>query len=183
MEQQKKGSNSTLIIVIILAVIVIGLLVLGLVGCGVYYWLKKQTPTSTPTTTSVPSPTDTSSSASTTEIDTPSAVVQKYMRLTLGTIPGAELDYEKAKDYLSAELKELFSDVTFVPVSYCIQQGPEDVKIISEDITSDEMEATIRVSAKWGENWQQPWEFLLIYGSGGWKIKQIKCLDTGQITK
>ncbi len=181
MEQQKK-SNTTLIIIIILAVIVVGLLVLGLGGYGIYYWLKNKTPSPvpTPTTTSVSTPTISPTSTATIGTN-PSNIIQNYMICTLGTIPGASLDYEYAKKYLSAELKELFNDVTFVPTSYCIQQGPDEVEIASEDI--DGMEATVRVRANWGGDWQTPWEFLLIYGSDGWIIKEIKCLDTGQVTK
>lgn len=55
------------------------------------------------------------------------------MKHTLGTIPEAKVNYDKAKEYLADELKQKFTNPMFVPASYCIQDGPTDVKIVSDD--------------------------------------------------
>ena len=61
----------------------------------------------------------------------PGIVVSNYMQNTLGTIPNAKIDYESAKKYLSSSLKKQFKTPAFVPQSYCIQDGPNNVKINS----------------------------------------------------
>lgn len=183
------GSNTTLIVLIVIVVI---LIIIGIAGCGCYYMYKKArestimptiqptaTEDQTPVATTSPTPTSTSTTTSNAQ-DSPSTVVENYMSYTLGTIPGAYVDYDAAKNYTSNEIAQQLDDSSFVPLSYCIQQGPDEVSISSENI--DGLEATVTVSAKWGE-WQTPWEFLLVNGSDGWKIKSITCLDTGKTTQ
>lgn len=105
---------------------------------------------------------------------TPSEVVENYMNYTLGTIPTASLDYEAAKDYLSVEMLSQFVDDSFVPLSYCIQMGPDDVIVDSEDISGEL--ALVQVSSSYGSGWEEAWEFSLIIEDNEWKIDGIVCL-------
>lgn len=111
--------------------------------------------------------------------ETPSEVVDSYMKATLGAIPGANLNYTLAKNHLVPEMQAQFDDASFVPLSYCIQNGPDTVRIESEDISDDE--ATVRVSTQYGADFGAPfeetWDFLLDRQEGAWKIASIVCLD------
>ncbi len=102
----------------------------------------------------------------------PRKIVDSYLKSTLGTIPEANIDYEIAKQYLSAEFKKEFTNPSFVPISYCIQDGPSEVRIDSEE-TSNNI-AEVIVSAKYGE-WQEMWKFGLIVEQEEWKIDDIVC--------
>ncbi|MFW6149838.1 MAG: hypothetical protein ACOC6D_08265, partial [Atribacterota bacterium] len=102
----------------------------------------------------------------------PREAVDIYLKSTLGTIPEADIDYDLAKQYMSAELKQEFSDPSFIPRSYCIQDGPSEVRIDSEE-TSNNI-AEVIVSAKYGE-WQEMWKFKLIIEQEEWKIDEIVC--------
>jgi len=109
----------------------------------------------------------------------PTEVVEIYMKHTLGSIPNSNIDYDKAKKYLSSELKKKFTDSMFVPTSYCIQDGPTDVKIISDEV--DASSISIVVSALYGSEWKNMWKFSLspdkASDSNYWLIKEIECLS------
>ena len=107
----------------------------------------------------------------------PAEVVENYMKHTLGTIPGAEIDYDKAKEYLSDELKAQFINPMFVPSSYCIQDGPEDVSIVSDEIVTGG-DVGVVVEGKYGGEWEEMWQFLVIpTGDLSWSINKIECLN------
>lgn len=179
---EQKGSHTTTIVIIILVMGFLLLAGLGLAGCGIYYWLKNasQNVIPTPTFSAIPlssstpsaSPTNTSTSPS---AESASQVIENYLKYTLGGIPGAEINYDAAKNYLGVELKEEFKDASFVPLSFCIQDGPSDVKIQSVNTSGNVSE--IKVSAKYGNDWLEMWQFSLISGAGSWKIKEIRCLQ------
>lgn len=109
----------------------------------------------------------------------PIEVVEIYMIHTLGTIPGAEIDYDKAKKYLTDGLKQQFTNPMFVPASYCIQDGPTDVKIISDGLNASSI--SVVVGALYGSEWLNMWEFFLvpddISEDNHWLIEEIKCLN------
>lgn len=109
----------------------------------------------------------------------PTEVVEIYMQHTLGMIPGADIDYDKAKEYLTDELKQQFTTPMFVPASYCIQDGPTDVKVISDEIQASSIRVVI--AGLYGSEWQDMWEFSLVPDSANadnhWLIKEIKCLS------
>ena len=113
----------------------------------------------------------------------PSEVVEIYMQHTLGTIPDAKIDYDEARKYLADELKQQFANPMFVPTSYCIQDGPTDVKIISDEIKASSI--SVVVGALYGNEWQDMWEFLLVPDKANennhWLIKEIKCLNYNPI--
>lgn len=105
----------------------------------------------------------------------PKQTVASYMQNTLGTIPGAIIDYETAKTYLTPTYKKKFQTPVFVPQSYCIQNGPDDVKIDSSNISGDE--AVVRVSSMYGSTWTEMWDFTLKKDkNGNWLISKIDCL-------
>ncbi len=109
----------------------------------------------------------------------PAEAVEIYMRHTLGAIPNAKIDYDQAKKYLSDELKQQFTNSSFVPASYCIQDGPTDVKIISDEIKTSSI--SVVVGALYGNKWHEMWEFILIPDKTNkdnhWLISEIKCLN------
>ena len=105
-------------------------------------------------------------------IATPSEVVNLYMKSTLGTLPDSNIDYDLAKQQMTSEFREQFTNPSFIPLSYCIQDGPEKVRIDSENISNDT--ARVRVSGFYTE-WQDMWEFGLVIQESEWKIKDIIC--------
>lgn len=102
----------------------------------------------------------------------PSEVVDIYIKSTLGGLPGANLDYELAKQHMTLEFRKEFIDASFVPISYCIQNGPDDIRIDSENISDNT--AKVRVSGKYGD-WQDMWEFGLVIQEKEWRIEKIIC--------
>ncbi len=106
----------------------------------------------------------------------PSEVVGAYMSFTLGSIPSATVDYDQAKKYLSDDLKAQFVNPMFVPASYCIQDGPDDVRIVSDEIGASAVEVIIE--GQYGGDWQEMWQFSLVPdGELSWLISKITCLD------
>lgn len=183
-EQPKQGgSNTALIIVIVILVVII---LSGIAGCGCWYMYNKAKDTIANISPS-PIASENTNSTPVATYDSnfelpPSDVVKNFLWYTVGTITGSSLDSEAAKDLVSYELAQKMNDTSFVPQVLCIQQGPDEIKINSEDIY-DTMEAIVKVRASWEGEWQTPWEFELINGEGGWKIKTITCLEIGQITQ
>jgi hypothetical protein len=117
-------------------------------------------------------PTKTSSRHINTVMITPNEVVENYTNATLGTLPNASVDYQKAKTYLDDNLRSQFTDDSFVPQSYGIQQGPDDVSI--EVVYKKEDEAKVLVEAYYGEEMALAWLFSLTRVNGEWKISTIE---------
>ena len=107
----------------------------------------------------------------------PSEVVEKYMKLTLGSIPGTTVDYDTAKDYLVNDLKAQFTNPMFVPASYCIQDGPDNVRILSDELAGSTIEVV--VEGQYSGIWQEMWQFSLVPDKPNmsWLISEIKCLN------
>ena len=113
----------------------------------------------------------------------PADVVEVFIYSTLGSLENSEIDYEKAKEFLSFELKQKFTDATFIPMIYCIQDGPDEIKIQKERLEANSV--NIRVSARYGleetGEWKEMWEFVLIPDKenpdNDWLIKEIICLN------
>jgi len=110
-------------------------------------------------------------------LNAPQDVVTSYMKQTLGTIPGSSLDYISAKLLLTSTYQEQFTDSSFVPISYCIQDGPDDVRIDSETSLGDSA-ASIQVSARWGADWQVVWVFQLVLENNQWRIADLICVSS-----
>lgn len=108
-----------------------------------------------------------------------SEVVKEFMACTLGTIswkcPSENKD-SIARDHLTISMRADYNNEGFVPVTYCIQNGPDDVKIFSE--TESSGFSYVTVSAKYGTDGFTPfWNFTLIQQDNEWKIKDITCLN------
>ncbi len=108
------------------------------------------------------------------ETSQPTAVVENYLKATLGTIPEAKINYEAAKKYLTSDLVTKFNGPGFVPLSYCIQDGPQNVRIKPGENLGDK--TAVKVEASWGDEWTERLEFVLTKESGQWKINKINCL-------
>jgi len=105
-------------------------------------------------------------------------VVKKYMTYTLGTTPGATVDYEKAKKFLTPELEAQFTDPMFVPTSYCIQNGPDDVRLIPPEFDENMNRVDVVVEGEYGDGeWMKMWKFQVVPVEGDdWMINKIDCL-------
>jgi len=107
-----------------------------------------------------------------------SAVVTAYMNHTLGTLPTAQIDYEKAKALLVSDLAHDFQSAAFIPVSYCMQEGPAQVRIVSAEFADLNNWIEVEVEGQYGKTWQSMWRFHVISDdNGGWLINEIECLN------
>jgi len=110
-------------------------------------------------------------------VSDPEKVVREYLLSTLGTLPGASVDYRAARDLLTPEFQSRF-DTSSVPQIYCVQDGPADIRI-SESSPNSEMNWTlVTVEAEYGGGWQEMWRFKVVPVEGGeWRILNIDCLN------
>ena len=169
MEEKNKQNKNNFpqIIIIILVVIIVTAIV---AGGGVYLWMQgqdkeDQTPTQNQTTTDSSSKTEEEEPSS-----SPSEVAEEFILCTLGTVPNSKVDYEKAETYMSEELKTQFTEDSFIPQFYGIQQGPDGYEIKTQTINGDT--ASVKVDAIYGEM-MQGWAFVLVKENGEWKIDEF----------
>lgn len=168
------NQKPNLILIIVLTAIITAILVGG--GIIVYLQSSKTelTPTVSPTTISPkPSPT-TSPTAVSQPQETPSQVVQEFMKYSLGTIPDAQLNISAARALLTDDLQEEYTDTddsSFAADFYGIQDGPTSVKIVSENINGDS--ASVKVNADW-EEMGLGWAFILTKSDNGWLISDFR---------
>lgn len=157
-----KGSSTVWIIIITAVITAI------LVGGGIYVWQKiaEKSEVTTPekSTEVIKKPTV-----------SPSKVVEDFMIYSLGTIPGSKVDYDVAKTYLSPQLQTQFTDDSFIPQLYGIQDGPDEVEVVSEKISDST--ATVRVNATYGTSTQPTWDFQLAIYNNQWKISDVQKLS------
>ena len=105
-------------------------------------------------------------------------LVKEYIKFTLGSVNGAEIDYEAAKDLLIPELANEFTSPAFIPASFCIQDGPSDVRA-SMSIFNEEMNwFNVVIEGKYGEEWSKMWNFQVVPVEGDeFMINKIRCLN------
>ena len=114
----------------------------------------------------------------------PVGIVNFYMNYTLGKLSNAEINYDKAKELLTPDFAEEFQDSSFVPSSYCIQDGPDKVRITSDDYDSEYNWTEVIVDGGFtvlGNNqaaeWTELWKFIIVEIEGGdYMINDIICL-------
>ena len=112
------------------------------------------------------------------DTESQSKIVEEYIKHTLGGIPGANIDYNKAREVLSTDLKQQFKDSMFVPTSYCIQDGPDDIRITSVEINEKTKLTDVVVEAYYGGQWKKMWNFKVVPDKdSGWVINKINCLQ------
>ncbi|MEA3355520.1 MAG: hypothetical protein U9Q63_03495 [Patescibacteria group bacterium] len=121
------------------------------------------------TTTTDKTTTDTNTTETTTL--NPSRVVELFMRATLGTVPGALIDYDLAKTLMTTSYAAEFTTPMFVPQSYAIQDGPDSYEITNEEVLTDT--ATVTVLGHWGTENQMYWMFELEKENKDWKLNFI----------
>jgi hypothetical protein len=109
----------------------------------------------------------------------PIEVVGFYLYSTLGSLEEVMVNYDKARQYLSPELRQEFTGSEFVPMSYCIQDGPDEVEIHEEQLVADSI--NVKVSALYDGELIEMWEFILTPDkenpNNNWLIKEIVCLN------
>lgn len=106
----------------------------------------------------------------------PEEIVDMFLKYTLGTIPGDEVNYEAAKQLLLPEFAEEFTDDSFVPFIYCIQDGPEDVRIAVSDFWSTDETKVVEVEGAYNDEWLLMWYFVVeTIAEDNWRISNIDC--------
>jgi len=101
----------------------------------------------------------------------PRQVVEAFIKTTLGTVPGAEVDYDYAKKLMTADYRAEFKTPMFVPQTYGIQDGPTNYQFKDEEITGNT--AMVTVLGLWGTENQMYWQFELEKEKGEWKVSFI----------
>ena len=100
-----------------------------------------------------------------------------YMNYTLGTLPDAGVDHDKAREFLTPDMATKFTDQMFVPKSYCIQDGPNDVRISSSEYNEEMNWTEVIVEGEYDDKWDQMWRFQVVPVEGdNWVINKIDCL-------
>jgi len=167
-----KGNTSLIVVIVILAIVAIT----G-IGAAIYFWQKSSKPaaTASPTLTITSSPKTSPTKISPSPTSTPQTqgenaqqAAENFMKLTLGTLPGAQVDYEKAREYLSDTMKVQYSGDGWVPRFYGIQDGPDSVSFISENPTEDGV--VLRYDAIWGQEVGLGWAFTMVKDNNKWYI-------------
>lgn len=105
----------------------------------------------------------------------PKEVVDMYIKATLGTTPGAVIDPTLAKTLLGGDMKANFNEYEFIPMSYGIQQGPDEVEYVEEKIVGDT--AFVRIWGYWGEDIGRDWTFTLEHEAGEWLITNLEAVE------
>jgi len=103
-------------------------------------------------------------------------VVDDFVRATLGTVPGAAIDYDQARSLMTAAYAREFDSAGFVPIAYGIQDGPTTYEIGDEETSGST--ATVMVLGYWGGELGRRWGFALQQEEGAWRIAAITILDT-----
>jgi len=102
---------------------------------------------------------------------TPTAVVESFMKATLGSIPNADIDYDKARTLMTAGYADEFDTPMFVPQAYGMQDGPTSIEVTDQEILTNT--ATVTVLGHWGPDNQMYWMFELQKEAGDWKLNFI----------
>lgn len=170
---KQKGNTVLIVIIVVLAIIA-----LAGIMTAVYFWGKSKgnvAPTTSPATTKSATPaTKTSVTTTPTKVTATSQTeesakqaVENFMKYTLGTIPGAEINYDKAYAYLSDNMRAQYPGDNWVQELYKIQDGPSSVKFISE--SQFEGGVILRYDPTWGDM-SLAWSFTVELIDNQWFI-------------
>ena len=188
--QPAKSSGSGTCLTILITAIITFVVTAVLAGGGVYLWQKavcafqkealtsdsdSDSDTSDDSSDSTYSYSDDDMPVATRDMDTdgtsPTDNTENFIACTLGTVPGAVISYDLAKTYMSATQKSLFTDDSYIPEFYGIQEGPDTYEMKTQTINGDI--ATVRVDVLYGEM-MEAWAFVLIWEDGAWKIDEFR---------
>jgi hypothetical protein len=126
------------------------------------------------------SPTDTPDAGENDEqaLRSPTAVVDAFVRLTLGTVPGASVDYDRARALMTVAYAAEFQSSEFVPLTYGIQEGPTSYEIAAEEVSAST--ANVLVLGYWGADLGRQWRFALQEEAGLWRVADIEVLEDAE---
>jgi len=100
------------------------------------------------------------------------ATVDAFMNFTLGSLPGSNLDFDRANTLLTPSYEAEF----IMPMSYCIQDGPSDVQITSTTFNDQQNWAIVTVEGAYYGGWRKLWDFTVVPTEGDhWMINKIEC--------
>jgi hypothetical protein len=111
-------------------------------------------------------------------LPSPTAVVDEFLRVTLGTVPGAAVDYDRARALMTVAYAAEFESPEFVPLTYGIQDGPTSYELTGEEVSG--ATATIVVLGYWGADLGRQWRFTLEEEAGLWRVGGIDVLEAGE---
>ena len=176
---QKSSSCGGTCGVIVITAIITFILTAVVVGGGVYLWQKavcvveKDDAAKKGTTTKVSDDSSTTIDDAETSYDmtvegtSPTDNAENFFLATLGTLPGSVIDYDLAKTYMSASERAKFTDDSYIPLFYGIQEGPDTYEMKTQTINGND--ATVKVDVLYGEM-MEAWAFTLIWEDSAWKI-------------
>jgi len=101
----------------------------------------------------------------------PKTVIESFIKATLGRVPGAEIDYDKARTLMTTSYAAEFNTPMFIPQAYGMQDGPDNYEVTDEEILTNT--ATVTVLGHWGADNQMYWVFELKKQAGDWKLDFI----------
>lgn len=128
-----------------------------------------ESPTETPETSDGKQP----------DLPSPAAVVDEFIRVTLGTVPGGAVDYDRARALMTVPYAAEFATPAFVPRAYGIQEGPTSYRIDAEELSGST--ATVLVLGYWGTDLGREWRFVLEEEAGLWRVTGIEVLDAAEL--
>lgn len=114
---------------------------------------------------------DNTADTDSTTMSNPQDIVEDFMLATLGTLPNANVDYDKARTMMSSSYVTEFTDPMFIPQAYGMQDGPTGFEFESQDVMDDTAEVV--VMGYWGDDLQMRWKFELVKEAGNWKVNFI----------
>ncbi len=166
-EESQPTKTHSFPIVTILGIIIVTAI---LVGGGIYLWVQNQEKEGQTSTQNQ----NISTSSRMVELPrpvSPTNVTENFILATLGTVPGALINYDEAKTLLSEKLKAEFTQDTFIPEFYGIQQGPDSYEMKTETISN--ATASVKIDVKYG-SMMEAWAFVLVKEAGEWKINELR---------
>ena len=111
-------------------------------------------------------------------LPSPVDVVDEFIQVTLGTVPSAAVDYDRARVLMTIAYAAEFNSPAFVPLTYGIQEGPSSYEIGSEEIAGST--ATVLVLGYWGADLGRQWRFVLKEEAGLWRVASIETLEVAE---
>jgi len=101
----------------------------------------------------------------------PREVVDMFTLSTLGSLPNSLIDYTLAKTLMTEQYAQEFTNPSFIPQAYGIQDGPDKVEFETENIQGDQAEVVL--IGYWGNDLTMRWKFNLEKENGDWRLALI----------
>lgn len=186
MRQQTSGNT---VLWVIIAVLVTILVIGGGTAAILLLSGKDEVPSVTPTATPPPSVSDdfpvydddypvyiddevpVTTRDMTVEGNSPTDIAERFILCTLGTVPGSRIDYAKARSLMSAARQAEFTDDSYIPSFYGIQDGPDRYEMKLQTISGNS--ASVTVDVVYGEM-MMGWAFLMVREGGEWRVDGIR---------